>query len=852
MTTVVPPYRDRELSTSARVADLLARMTRDEKIAQLSAVWAFEVVGEQGADSERLRALAGDGIGEITRLAGSTNLRPIEVARAANAIQRFLVDETRLGIPAIIHEESLHGLLALDAPCFQQSIGAGATFDPDLVGRVAETIRRRMLATGARHALAPVLDIARDPRWGRIEETYGEDPYLAAELGSAYIGALQGPDLRDGVLATGKHLVGHGLAEGGLNQAPVHLGPRELHDEQLFPFETAVVEAGLASVMPAYCDVDGLPCHASRELLTTILRNQWGFDGIVVSDYAGIEMIQTAHRLTDDPEVVAAMALEAGVDLDLPRRSIYAEPLRAALETGRVDEDLLDAAVGRILRMKFRLGLFENPFRDEPTNADLTALAEDEAEVGLELARRSMVLVVNDGVLPLAPSLQRIAVIGPAADSPREFLGDYSHLVHLETLAAARASLSQTLGSMADGPSVVVEDELAGRPTLLEVLRARLSGCEIVHAQGTGVHDGTDAAIAEAVEIARRSDVAIVAVAERSGLTADSTTGEFRDRRDLGLFGRQQELLDAVAATGTPVVLVVVSGRPLALERAAGQCAAILLAWVPGDAGPEAITDVLTGRLDASGRLPVTMPRHVGQVPLTYRHHPTGGRSNPLGDYVDGPTSPLWPFGFGLSYTRFEMSNLRLDRTVVPTVDGEVTVEVDVVNVGERAGEEVVQFYVRDEEATVARPVLELRGFRRVQLGARRASDDRVHPPCGAVRIHGRGPATRHRAGASDGLRRSVVRGPAAPRDHRACGASRRAAGPPAFPDAYDGLVARSRLATQPKRWRQLSASAGTRRSPARMSRRPPRAASWSWAGPAGNRSCASHRARRSSSGPRP
>ena len=716
MTTAAPPYRDAGLSTSARVSDLVARMTRDEKIAQLSAVWAFEVVGERGADLDRLRVLAGNGLGEVTRLAGSTNLRAPEVARAANTIQQFLVEETRLGIPAIIHEESLHGLLALDAACFQQSIGAAATFDPDLVGRMADSIRRRMLATGARHALAPVLDIARDPRWGRIEETYGEDPYLAAELGSAYIRALQGPDLGEGVLATGKHLVGHGLAEGGLNQAPVHLGPRELRDEQLFPFETAVVEAGLASVMPAYCDVDGLPCHASRELLTTILRDRWGFDGIVASDYAGIEMLQTAHRLTDDAEVVATMALEAGVDLELPRLSAYAGPLRDALEAGRIDEALLDEAVGRILRMKLRLGLFERPYRDEPTEAELATLADDEAKVGLELAQRSMVLVVNDGVLPLAASHRRIAVIGPAADSPREFLGDYSHLVHVETLVQARRSGSQAFGIIAEGASVAIEDELAGRPTVLDVLRARLRDREILHARGTGIHDGSDEEIAEAVEIARRSDVAIVVVAERSGLTADSTTGEFRDRRDLGLFGRQQVLLDAVAATGTPVVLVVVSGRPLALEQAVAQCAAILLAWVPGDAGPEAIADVLTGAVDASGRLPVTMPRHVGQVPLTYRHHPTGGRSNPLGDHVDGPTSPLWPFGFGLSYTRMELSGLRLDRTVVPTLDGEVTVEVEVANVGVRAGDEVVQLYVRDEEATVARPVRELRGFQRVHL----------------------------------------------------------------------------------------------------------------------------------------
>ena len=311
-------------------------MTRAEKIAQLGSFWAFEVVPESGFDAARLAALAGDGIGQITRLAGSTNLRPIEVAQTANAIQDYLVEETRLGIPAIIHEECLHGLIAWAAPCFQQSIGAAASFDPDVVTAMAATIRRRMLLTGARHALAPVLDIARDPRWGRIEETYGEDPYLAAELGCAYIEALQGPDLADGVIATAKHMVGHGLAEGGMNQAPAHIGERELRDEQLFPFEAAVRRSGIASVMPAYCDVDGVPCHASAALLTGILRGEWGFDGIVASDYIGVEMISTAHQLTSDLGEAARLALVAGVDTELPRTVAFGPPLEAALEAGRV------------------------------------------------------------------------------------------------------------------------------------------------------------------------------------------------------------------------------------------------------------------------------------------------------------------------------------------------------------------------------------------------------------------------------------------------------------------------------------------------------------------------------------
>ena len=375
----VPAYRDTSLSTDRRAADLLALMTRNEKVAQLGAVWAFEVIDGEGVNVERLATLAQDGIGHLTRLVGATNLGPPAAARVGNAIQRHLVEQTRLGIPALIHEECLHGLMARGAPIFQQSIGAAATFDPRLVAAMADTIRRRMLGLGARQALGPVLDITRDPRWGRIEETYGEDPYLATAMASAYVEALQTPSLAGGVAATLKHLVGHGMAEGGLNQAPVHVGQRELRDEQLLPFEAVVVGCGAASVMPAYCDVDGLPCHASRELLTTVLREQWGFDGVVASDYAGIEMLRTAHRLTDDVGEVARLALEAGVDVELPRLSIYDAPLRAAIESGCVDEALLDQAVERVLRLKLRLGLFEQPYVTEPAPEVIAALAADES-----------------------------------------------------------------------------------------------------------------------------------------------------------------------------------------------------------------------------------------------------------------------------------------------------------------------------------------------------------------------------------------------------------------------------------------------------------------------------------------
>jgi beta-glucosidase len=719
MSVATAPYRDPSLPEDERVADLLARMTRAEKLAQLGSFWAFEAIGEDGVDRQRLTELTRDGIGQITRLAGSTNLAPADVARLANEIQRHLVEGTRLGIPAIIHEESLHGLMAWGAPGFQQSIGAAAAFDPDAVRAMAATVRERMLLTGARLALGPVFDIARDPRWGRMEETYGEDPYLAAELGCAYVEGIQGRDLADGVIATAKHIVGHGLAEGGLNQAPAHLGPRELRDEQLFPFEAAVRHAQIAGVMPAYCDVDGVPCHASADLLTAILRGEWGFDGLVASDYMGIEMLSTAHRLTPDLGEAARLALVAGVDAELPRTVAFGPPLADAVDDGRVSEDLLDVAVSRVLRMKFRLGIMDRPYVEVPTAAVLEPLAVAESAAARTLAARSLVLLENDGVLPLSPAIRRVAVVGAIADSARDLIGDYSHLVHMETLQEMRRGVD-ALGIIGEGEGqpAAPGDELAGRRTILDAVRASVPAAEVAYARGSGIASGTDEELAAAVAIARDADVVIAALGERSGLTLDSTTGEFRDRAGLDFLGRQAELLEAVVATGTPVVLVVVSGRPLALEWAARHCAAILLAWVPGDAGPEAIADALTGVVNPGGKLPVTMPRHVGQVPLTYRHHPTGGHSHPKGDYVDGPDAPLWPFGHGRSYTSFALEHLRLDKTVLDTSGDTVTIRVDVTNTGQRAGDEVVQLYIRDEEATVARPVRELRGFRRVSLAA--------------------------------------------------------------------------------------------------------------------------------------
>jgi len=706
----LPGYRDPEVSTEERVRDLLERMTLEEKLAQLGSCWSFELLTGMALDPAKAAQKMGHGIGQITRIAGATNLGQRAAAEVANEIQRFLIEKTRLGIPAIVHEECLHGLLARESVCFPQSIGQAAGWDPELVRAITTKLGRELRAAGAQQALAPILDITRDPRWGRIEETYGEDPYLVAELGAAYIRGLQGegaPEKR--VLATGKHMVGHGLPEGGLNHAPSHIGPRELEDAFLFPFEAAVRDAGLGSMMHAYDDVDGMPCVASRSLLTETLRERWGFDGIVVSDYSGIDELLTSHAMTTDPSAAAALALEAGVDVELPTTQFYGSPLAGAVAAGKVQMATVDLAVGRVLRAKFELGLFEKPYV-VPDAAEIP-FGEDRA-LAREMARQSIVLLANDGTLPLRTDLRTVAVIGPNADDARNLLGDYAHVVHIEALIEMGGFGSQ----LPEG--LTVADELAGHGTILDAIRGRFDAdTEVRFAVGCGILGGDDEGMRAAVAAAKDADVAIVVVGEKSGLTDDCTCGEARDRMDVGLPGRQGELVAAVAATGTPVVLVLVAGRPLAIESEAGAAAAVVHAWVPGEEGPEAIADVLFGVSNPGGKLPVTVPRRVGQVPIYYGHKPSGGRSSWKGPYADGSNLPLWPFGFGMSYTRFEVRDLRLDRRVV-AIDGEFAASVEIANVGNRAGDEVVQLYVRDEEASVTRPVKELRGFKRIRLAA--------------------------------------------------------------------------------------------------------------------------------------
>jgi beta-glucosidase len=705
-------YRDPSRPVEERVQDLLARMTVREKLAQLGAAWSYEVFDGQGLDLALARGRLADGIGQITRTAGATNLPAAEVAAFGDQIQRFLVEETRLGIPAIIHEESLHGVMARDATCFPQAIGQAATWDPELVEEGARLIARHLRAIGASQALAPVIDITRDPRWGRVEETYGEDPYLVASLGCAYVRGIQGGGADDRpIIATGKHMVGHGVPEGGLNIAPAHVGVRELHDAFLFPFEAAVRESGMGSIMHAYDELDGIPCVISRELLTDILRTRWGFDGLVVSDYLGLDHLLTLHELVADRSEAAVLALEAGLDMELPGTSVFGAPLEAALADGRLDARIVDQAVERVLRMKFRLGLFERWLATPGLTVGRTA---DELVVARALAERSIVLLQNDGILPLRPDLGSIAVIGPNADDARNLVGDYGHIVHIETLVDNRGR--EGVAGSTSPLSLQLTDELATWSTILDAIRAEVSPETTVrYARGCEVMGDDDSGFEAAVEAARGADVVILVLGDRSGLTAAASTGETRDRLELGLIGRQAELFAAVAGTGTPIVLVLVSGRPLAIPEEAARANAVLHAWVPGEAGPQAITRVLFGAVSPGGKLPISVPRHVGQVPVFYGHKPSGGRSHWFEDYVDGSRLPLWPFGFGLSYSRFELSELRLSGPAMPA-DGEIRVSVEVANVGDREADEVVQLYLRDLAASVTRPVKELRGFARVSV----------------------------------------------------------------------------------------------------------------------------------------
>ncbi len=638
-----------------------------------------------------------------------------------NRIQRWLAENTRLGIPAIVHEESTAGFTARDATQFPQAIGLAATWEPGLVEAMGDVIREQMLAVGARHTLAPVLDVTRDPRWGRTEETYGECPYLASRLGVAYVRGVQGRDLSNGVVATGKHFLGYGMSEGGLNHAAARIGPRELREVYARPFEAAIREAGLASVMNAYNDIDGQPCGGSREILDDLLRGELGFEGVVVADYYTTLLLIAWHRVAANKGEAAQRALEAGLDVELPQRDCFGDPLKERVEAGLVSEDLVDRAVRRLLRMKFELGLFERPTVDADRAPDAYDRPQ-QVSLARELACKSIVLLENrDGILPLDAGIESLAVIGPCADEIRLLQGDYSYPAHVELIyKRSSADGSEASGILPRSDEVAFAPGPYYRPmvSILEGIRAVVgSATEVRAARGCEISGDDASQISAAVEAARASRVAVLCLGGKSGLLPEDTSGEFRDASDLGLTGLQQRLVEEVVATGTPTVVVLVGGRVFAVPWIAEHASALLEAWCPGEQGGHAVADVLFGASNPAGRLPISMPHSVGQVPVYYNHRAGSGRSQMLGDYTDGPVRPLFPFGHGLSYTNFTYGELSLS-SEAPNPTDVVGIALDVANTGDRDGEEVVQLYLRDEFASSSRPTKQLAGFVRFALRA--------------------------------------------------------------------------------------------------------------------------------------
>jgi beta-glucosidase len=639
-----------------------------------------------------------------------------EVAVFVNDIQKYLRENTRLGIPAIVHEECLNGFRARGATIFPQNIGLASTWDPDVVGRITSVNRRQMRAAGMHQGLAPVLDVARDPRWGRVEETFGEDPYLVARMGVAYIKGLQGDDIKVGIVATTKHFAGHGLPESGLNCAPSHIPPRLFREVYLYPFEQAVKVAGVLSVMNAYHEIDGIPCGASEELLTDILHKEWGFQGVVVSDYFAIAQLETTHRIAADKGDAAALSLRAGIDVELPGTDCYGEPLLKAVQSGAVPLALVDRAVARVLSLKFRLGLFENTYVNPAAAAKVIDTPQDR-RLALEAARKSIVLLKNEGnLLPLKKNLRSVAVIGPSAASQRNLLGDYTYPAHarFDIKIDKKTGNARLIWKDKDKN----KDEVAAPEvvTILEGIKAVVSKTtKISYARGCEVKEESRDGFPEAVKAARSADVAVVVVGDISGLMPDATSGEMRDRSVLGPPGIQAELVRAVYETGTPAVLVLANGRPYVLKWLAEKIPAIIAAWEPGEEGGRAVAEVLFGDYNPGGKLPVSFPRNEGQLPVYYYRKPSGRKSAIWQDYVDGSADPLFEFGYGLSYTTFEFSNLLIRPTRIP-IYGTVTIKADVINAGKRAGDEVVQLYINDVLASVTRPVKELKAFERIHL----------------------------------------------------------------------------------------------------------------------------------------
>ena len=723
MTLSKSTWQDPELPAADRVELLLEQMTLEEKVAQLGSRWIGGALPDGEADAGQAPAADGDashtvapmqdvfaagralsleaasrhGLGHLTRVFGSAPVTAVDGAAELVRQQRVVLDGSRLRVPALVHEECLTGFTTFGATVYPAAIAWGATFDHDLVERMAAAIGRDMAAVGVHQGLSPVLDVVRDYRWGRVEETMGEDPYLVSVLGAAYVRGLQSA----GVIATLKHFAGYSAARRGRNHGPVSMGRRELMEVILPPFETALAQAGAGSVMNSYSDRDGVPAGADHWLLTELLREAWGFAGTVVSDYWAVPFLATMHRIATDSDDAGAQALGAGIDVELPDTVGFGTGLVERVRRGELPEALVDRAARRLLAQKVQLGLLDADWTPEGSVAGAAGVDLDSPAnraLARTMAERSVVLLEAGSALPLLgegrPALRRVAVVGPCAADPHVLMGCYGFPNHV---------LPRHPGL---GLGVEVQ-------TPVDALRAELPGVEVVHQQGCPVQGADRSGFEAALAAARDSDLCVAVVGDLAGLFGHGSSGEGCDAEDLRLPGVQAELVDELLETGTPVVVVVVSGRPYALGDVHGRAAGLVQAFFPGEEGASAIAGVLSGRIQPSGKLPVQIPMRPGGQPGTYLQPPLGGPESAGISTLD--PIPLYPFGHGGSYTTFEVDDLRISDAEVPT-DGAFTVSVRVRNTGLREGDEVVQLYLHDVVAQVARPVKQLAGFARVGL----------------------------------------------------------------------------------------------------------------------------------------
>ena len=709
MNTQDAPYKNPELSARERVKDLLPRMTLEEKASQMVCIWnqkADTLLDEEGKfdlAKARVSFKEGYGLGQVGRpndAGGGKNAR--EMAELTNSIQKFFMEETRLGIPVIFHEECLHGLAAKDATSFPQPIALGGTFNPDLVQSLYAMTAEEARVRGAHHALTPVVDVARDPRWGRVEETFGEDPYLVAQMGIAAVRGFQGDATfndRKHLLATLKHFAAHGEPESGMNCAPVNVSERVLREIFLYPFKEAIQKAGVISVMASYNEIDGVPSHASIWLLRDVLRKEWGFKGFVVSDYYAIWELgyrpdTHGHFIAAGRKESAALAVRAGVNIELPEPDCYLN-LVELVRDGTIKESQLDELVEPMLLWKFKLGIFDDPYVD-PDEAERISGSEGNRKLALRAARESITLLKNENnLLPLnSGKIRTIAVIGPNAD--RSLLGGYS--------GSPRHDVS-----VLEGIRNYVGESV-------EVLYSE--GCKITIGGSWNEDEVVPAdpdedrrQIAEAVEVAAKSDVIVLAVGGNEQTSREAwMRNHLGDRPDLNMVGRQDELAKAMVETGKPVVVLLFNGRPLSVNYIVEKAPAIIECWYLGQETGHAVADVLFGSYNPGGKLPITIPRSAGHIPAFYNHKPSARRG-----YLFEEVTPLFPFGYGLSYTTFALQNIRLEKDSM-TRDESTRLLAELTNTGNREGSEVVQMYIRDMISSVTRPVKEMKGFERVWL----------------------------------------------------------------------------------------------------------------------------------------